>query len=847
MASKIFRIQRLIVLIITFSAALFCSAQQWLVTSAQGRKLNIVIENNKYGVKDFYTDEIVVPITFDNLERFTEDLARARQNGKYGFIDVTGRFVVPAQFDMAWGFTEGLAAVQLNDKWGYIDKTGKVIIPMQFDDADQFSEGLARVKVNGKYGYIDKTGKFVIPAQLDLSFSFHGGLARSNLRWDWGFINKVGMFVIPAQFNDVHDFSEGLSCVRKGSDCGYIDKTGKFVIPLQFASAWDFSDGLAKVKDKVNGKYGFIDKTGKIVIPAQYSEVESFSEGLARVKMNGRWGFIDRTGKLVIPAQFDNAWDFSEGLAKVKLNGQHKFVDSRGKFYELAESKATIKKLKDAESSWDNYLAFRLGSIDKYLAKRGIVAPDQASVKAAVEKKIVAWQKKDEFETTKAWQERVNEQSRDAKAAEFANAIVGDYQTAVADYNRQVENLVGEYAAIESRKFKKQPMTLHQYDSDNETYLITIQNYGDLLLPVPLSDARAFKANWENMRLRAEAEFAVSGKNLALKKVTFGPYTYDSKTVASYSQVTADADFRPIDFSAINYDFGEIAGNTSSAPVTVGTRLPTVNKTEKTIVKTSERSGVDKNIPDGNRTQQNTFALIIANENYKRVARVPHALNDGEILKGYFHKTLGLPEKNIFLATDASVNDIRYNLDRISDICRTFNGEVSLIVYYSGHGVPDDATRKAYLLPVDGYAERLSATGIELNEVYDKLQSLPTRQTLVLLDACFGGSNKDDKMLATVKGVRLKPQQNQVKQDNFVAFSASRDDQTAQIYNEEKHGLFTYFILKKLGESKGNLTVGELIDYVTREVERHSVVEGKPQNPTVRVSAGNSNWKSWKF
>ena len=80
---------------------------------------------------------------------------------------------------------------------------------------------------------------------------------------------------------------------------------------------------------------------------------------------------------------------------------------------------------------------------------------------------------------------------------------------------------------------------------------------------------------------------------------------------------------------------------------------------------------------------------------------------------------------------------------------------------------------------------------------------------------------------------------------NLVIFSASQGVETAHPYVEQAHGMFTYFLLKKLNESQGNITLGDLSDYINENVRRTSVVNGKMQTPTVKTVL--SDWKSLKM
>src|SRR2546421_3754540 len=74
-----------------------------------------------------------------------------------------------------------LFPVDKDGKWGFIDRTGKVVIPIQFDSANDFHEGLALVTANGKKLFIDASGRVVITPQFDIVDGFSEGLAAVNI------------------------------------------------------------------------------------------------------------------------------------------------------------------------------------------------------------------------------------------------------------------------------------------------------------------------------------------------------------------------------------------------------------------------------------------------------------------------------------------------------------------------------------------------------------------------------------------------------------------------------------------------------------------------------------------
>lgn len=258
-------------------------------------------------------------------------------------------------------------------------------------------------------------------------------------------------------------------------------------------------------------------------------------------------------------------------------------------------------------------------------------------------------------------------------------------------------------------------------------------------------------------------------------------------------------------------------------------------------------SDVDKDIPTAKNKAENTFAFIIANENYPD-APVPYSLNDGRMFKEYCQKALGLPEKNINLYEDATFGNIITAVEKMKQVANAYDGDASVIFYYAGHGFPDDKQQTAYLLPIDGDASSITSTGYSLAKLYKEIAGLKMKSAVVFLDACFSGAKREDQMLASSRGVAIKVKE-EAPQGKMLVFSAAQGDETAHQLEDKHHGLFTYYLLKELQQTGGDVNMGTLTEYVTKQVKRQSVViNNKKQTPTVIPSqALQAGWQTMKL
>lgn len=451
-----------------------------------------------------------------------------------------------------------------------------------------------------------------------------------------------------------------------------------------------------------------------------------------------------------------------------------------------------------------------------------IAAPSyQEFARNFIEGKLGDWAKRGEFEKIEDYQKRVTE-----------GGLQSEFQT----LKSQAEKAYLDKYAF---SFVPRDLELQPYDPSNETYLITTP-YGDATIKVPLKnkEAEMFKNAWTNNNVEIRApRYMIDDDRVAIASITFRTaagksYSYDSSKAVSYQ--TPDV--------KINLDT-YLKQTTPSKTTTTG--KPT---NAKILAKTSD---VDKDIPESGKKNSNTFAFIVANENYKNVANVASALHDGQTFAEYCEKTLGIPKAQIVFLTDATSGDFWSEYENLKGRIANRQEDIDVILFYSGHGLPDNDTKEAYLMPVDAQPQH-SRTMIKLQEVYDGLGKLPNASVYAFMDACFSGSSREsgqkDTPVVAARGVALRHKDVEPSGNVFV-LSAADAQQTAFPYEDKDHGMFTYWLLKKLQESKGNATLEDIAKFVKDNVSATSQeINRREQTPTYKATGKlTGSWKSKKL
>ena len=448
-------------------------------------------------------------------------------------------------------------------------------------------------------------------------------------------------------------------------------------------------------------------------------------------------------------------------------------------------------------------ICFYESPIDKQLDSDKIKQTFSYNYAYKTYKAMQEWQKKKPFETADQWRTRVTNQARERKLQQFVSQFKEQY--------------IKEQSANVNPSF-----TISLYDDDYNIYSLESKGYGVVYVSVPPSEKEFFKSKFEIAKVTPK--YCVKDDNLAIASVSvlIGQKTYKTPTTV---EDPASNDFASMDLPPLEINLSD---NVSSTPVI------------KTV---SYDKSLDENIPVSETKSNNTFVIAIGNENYQLVPKVSFAENDMEVFCKYCQKTLGVPISNIRKYKDATFGMMLSALNDLKDIAEAYNGDINVLFYYAGHGIPDENSRNAYLLPADADGKQTEVC-FPITRLYSELAALNAKLTIIFMDACFSGAQRGGGMLASARGVAIKPKED-MPQGNLVIFSAASGVETAYPYKEKGHGMFTYFLLKKLQDTRGAVTLGELSDYITTNVKRQSVVTNrKSQTPTVIYS--NRIGLAWK-
>ena len=166
------------------------------------------------------------------------------REGRYGFLDRTGREVIPCRYDEISLFYLDRAMVRLGDRYGIIDTAGRFVLPLEYENRTPFGEkyvyrdSLALVERDGRLGYVDLDGRLAIPYYFDQAFHFSEGLASVCRDGLWGYIDTHGDLFLPLIFDLASPYRWGRAEVSYAGELRRVDRRGRCVKNCKGIIAW---------------------------------------------------------------------------------------------------------------------------------------------------------------------------------------------------------------------------------------------------------------------------------------------------------------------------------------------------------------------------------------------------------------------------------------------------------------------------------------------------------------------------------------------------------------------------------------------------------------------------------
>lgn len=103
-----------------------------------------------------------------------------------------------------YGYQEGLAKATENGRWGYADPAGNVVIPLRYESVLDFDLGTAMVREGGKMGVIRQDGAYLLQPEYDTLEDIGYGLYIAQRGDGWG---VVTLLPFPSKLGgDTHEF-----------------------------------------------------------------------------------------------------------------------------------------------------------------------------------------------------------------------------------------------------------------------------------------------------------------------------------------------------------------------------------------------------------------------------------------------------------------------------------------------------------------------------------------------------------------------------------------------------------------------------------------------------------------
>jgi hypothetical protein len=220
----------------------------------------------------------VIPLSYESASDFQNGKALVKiKGGNYALIGLTGQVLNSYTYPFVDDYGEGMLAFRDSNegKWGYMDESGKVLIGQKFTGTLPFEAGKAIVQSSDLYGLVDREGQFTIKPHYNILLNLeeeHYALGkaidqeRPYIGSKYAIADSEGHIYTGFILNGVSTYKDGIASAYNDEITFFIDKRGQrvdYLPKVNGSGSLTFEKSL--IKGDIDLRILYFDKKGNLI------------------------------------------------------------------------------------------------------------------------------------------------------------------------------------------------------------------------------------------------------------------------------------------------------------------------------------------------------------------------------------------------------------------------------------------------------------------------------------------------------------------------------------------------------------------------------------------------------
>lgn len=166
------------------------------------------------------------------VKQLSEGLILAKDDLRFGFVDLHGYIRIACRYDSLLPFVQGLAGARIHNRWGLLNRDEKIMVQPHFQQIKMPRNGLYAVEHDGKWGLLKTNGEVALSSQFDaIEPAAYSGWILTKGNWK-GWANDQGQMMIQPKYFSTIELPFGMIQLERNHLKGLAAQSGTPVLPI---------------------------------------------------------------------------------------------------------------------------------------------------------------------------------------------------------------------------------------------------------------------------------------------------------------------------------------------------------------------------------------------------------------------------------------------------------------------------------------------------------------------------------------------------------------------------------------------------------------------------------------